>query len=198
MKDFWNKRYAESEYSYGTDPNDFLKENLIGLSAGRVLFPAEGEGRNAVWAASLGWDTWAFDYSTSGREKAEKLAADRGVHLRYETFGYEDLPDDWRNFDLIALIYAHMPDSLREKIHPELANRLAPGGRIILEAFNPEQIGRSSGGPQNESLLYTPEKLRSDFSGLTEELCETRTIHLAEGQYHSGEASVIRYIGQKV
>lgn len=198
VKDFWNQRYAESEYSYGTEPNAFLKDYLGGLAAGKVLFPAEGEGRNAVYAASLGWNVWAFDYSSSGREKALKLGAERNVDLHYHNFSYEELPHDWQNFDLIALIYAHMPDPLRQQIHPKLAERLAPGGRIVLEAFNPDQIGRSSGGPKDEKLLYTPEKLRSDFSALTEELCETRVVHLAEGQYHNGEAAVIRYVGQKV
>lgn len=197
MKDFWNQRYSEPDYSYGTKPNEFLKERLSGLSAGKILFPAEGEGRNSVYAAFLGWETWAFDYSSSGREKAMKLADQQGVDVRYETFSYEEMPNDWRGFDAIALIYAHMPDGMRERIHAELIDRLNPGGLILLEAFTPDQIGRSSGGPKTKDLLYTSEKLRSDFKPLEELLCETKLVHLAEGQYHYGEAAVIRYVGQK-
>ncbi len=126
MQDFWNERYAEEGFSYGKEPNEFLKLRLRGLSAGKVLFPAEGEGRNAVYAASLGWNAWAFDYSSSGRKKAMSLASERSVDLVYENFSYQELPNDWRDFDLIALIYAHMPDPLREEIHPRLADRLAP------------------------------------------------------------------------
>ncbi|HRN48956.1 MAG TPA: hypothetical protein PKW69_13045, partial [Niabella sp.] len=61
MKEFWNDRYSREEYSYGQLPNEFLKETLQKLKPGKILFPAEGEGRNAVFAASLGWHADAFD-----------------------------------------------------------------------------------------------------------------------------------------
>lgn len=69
MNDFWNERFAAKEYVYGTDPNSFYKEQLLLLETGSVLFPAEGEGRNAVYAAKLGWDVTAFDSSTEGNAR---------------------------------------------------------------------------------------------------------------------------------
>src|SRR5680860_1842183 len=83
MDDFWNERYGIEEYVYGTEPNQFYKELLKKLSPGKILFPAEGEGRNAVFAAQNGWDVTAFDSSTEGKKKAEKLAAAKGVSVKY-------------------------------------------------------------------------------------------------------------------
>ena len=51
----WNDRYSKDEYAYGEEPNRYLKEQLEKLAVGKILFPAEGEGRNAVFAAKLGW-----------------------------------------------------------------------------------------------------------------------------------------------
>ena len=42
----WNERYAEAFASYGTEPNDFLKEVADQLPDGPVLCLAEGEGRS--------------------------------------------------------------------------------------------------------------------------------------------------------
>jgi hypothetical protein len=49
-KNFWNTRYKETEYAYGTEPNEFLKANSHLLkSHSKILCLAEGEGRNAVF-----------------------------------------------------------------------------------------------------------------------------------------------------
>jgi hypothetical protein len=53
-----------------------LKGILKNMPAGRILFPAEDEGRNAVYAASLGWEVHAFDISERAKDKAEKLATE--------------------------------------------------------------------------------------------------------------------------
>ena len=63
MKDFWNERYGAPEYAYGTEPNVFFKQELDGLKPGRLLLPAEGEGRNGVYAAEKGWSVSAYDWS---------------------------------------------------------------------------------------------------------------------------------------
>ena len=73
MKEFWNERYRQNEFAYGEEPNEFLKEQLAKLQPGSILFPAEGEGRNAVYAAQSGWQVSAFDISEEGKKKAERL-----------------------------------------------------------------------------------------------------------------------------
>jgi hypothetical protein len=53
---------------------------LIKLPIGSILFPAEGEGRNAVFAAKLGWAVSAFDISNEGKNKGIKLAKKKTNH----------------------------------------------------------------------------------------------------------------------
>src|SRR5688572_28635163 len=82
--DRWNDRYSKDEYAYGERPNNFLKEQLEKIKVGSILFPAEGEGRNAVFAATLGWNVSAFDISAEGKNKALRLAETHKVTIDYQ------------------------------------------------------------------------------------------------------------------
>jgi hypothetical protein len=75
----WNERYGADEYVYGKEPNGFLKEFIDNHPPGKILLPAEGEGRNAVYAASKGWEVTAFDFSEEGKKKALKLALKKPI-----------------------------------------------------------------------------------------------------------------------
>jgi SAM-dependent methyltransferase len=197
MQQFWDERYAAPAFAYGTEPNVFLKAQLDGLTPGSILFPCEGEGRNAVYAASLGWKVSAFDYSISGRNKALMLANQQDVDLSYRIIQAElaDYPEN--SFDAIALIYAHFEPELRSKFHQRCVSWLKPGGRIIMEAFNPEQLLYFSGGPKNPEMLYTEKKLTDDFDTLQIEHLQTSITDLDEGPFHRGKAAVIQFTGIK-
>ena len=80
----WNQRYSVEEYVYGKSANAFLRAYSASLPKGKVLCLAEGEGRNAVYLASLGYEVWAVDASSAGRDKALKLAKEMNVSLNYE------------------------------------------------------------------------------------------------------------------
>ncbi|GLR17671.1 class I SAM-dependent methyltransferase [Portibacter lacus] len=193
--DFWEKRYSEEEFAYGTSPNLFFKEYLKGKVPGKLLLSAEGEGRNAVYAASLGWEVFAFDQSEAGKKKALKLADEHGVKINYEISKLEDFTSLTADFDLIALIYVHVPPAIRPSFHNKLVHLLKPEGRILLEAFNKKQIKNKSGGPKQSELLYNGNMLAYDFQGLDTMSFENATIQLNEGPFHQGSADVIRMIG---
>ena len=72
--EFWDMRYGDKDYAYGTEPNVYFKSFIDSNSSGKMLLPGEGEGRNAVYAAINGWDVYAVDQSQAGMEKAKKLA----------------------------------------------------------------------------------------------------------------------------
>lgn len=189
---FWDARYSAGEYAYGTEPSLYLKTCLAALPPGRALFPAEGEGRNAVYAAQCGWDVTAFDGSSEGRRKALALAAVRGVTLDYRLMRFGDLDFPDASFDLIALIFVHPPPEERRSLHRRLASLLRPGGRVLLEVFSVEQLRFSSGGPKDPAMLHTPDQLRAEFAALRETRCTVETLLLTEGAFHQGEASVLR------
>ncbi len=197
MKDFWNQRYAEQEYAYGETPNVFFQEQLPACQPGKLLLPAEGEGRNAVFAARMGWEVEAFDQSESGQAKALQLADRYGVKITYQVVSLEAVEFPENHFDAIGLIYAHFPAEKRKNYHQKLISFLKPGGYLFLEGFNPLQINYQSGGPRDSAMLFSPEALLEDFSGMNIELLQEIEVVLQEGLYHVGPAAVIRLIAKK-
>ena len=197
MKDVWNSRYSEPEFIYGTEPNNYLKDFIEHSVKGNILLPADGEGRNSVFAAKKGWQVDAFDYSHSAQTKALKLAKENKVFINYSVADIQDFTPN-NSYDLIALIYLHLIPEVRSPFFKKLNSWLNPGGHIILEAFSKNQLKNSSGGPKDINLLYDLAEIKDDFKGLKIiEICETE-IMLDEGKLHQGKATVIRLIAQKV
>lgn len=195
MQDFWNEKYQDTQYIYGKEPNSFFKEYLKSFNRKlKVLLPCDGEGRNAVFAASLGHEVTAFDYSASGREKALKLAETSNVKIDYYLSDAFDFDYGSKDFDLIVFVFAHFPSDVRSMIHRSAAQALKPGGTVILEAFRPEQLKNTSGGPKNPNMLYTDVLLAEDFDVLEIQLLENAEVTLDEGPLHQGKADVIRLV----
>jgi len=200
--DRWNDRYSSEEFAYGTAPNNFLKEQLEKLNPGSILFPAEGEGRNAVFAAQLGWKVSAFDISAEGKNKALKLAEANNVEIDYQVGELETLNYQAEQFDAIALIYAHFPAAIKSSIHKTLETYLRKDGHIIFEAFSKKHleylaINDKVGGPKDIESLFSIEEIQSDFPDYEIIQLEEKEIELNEGLFHNGKGSVIRFIGKK-
>lgn len=194
----WDERYNRKEYVYGSTPNVFFENQLTDLKSGVILLPCEGEGRNALFAAQSNWNVVAFDSSEVGKNKAMALATQNNVSYDYQILDVNEANFEPESFDVIALIYAHFKPLLRSKFHATMQGWLKPGGKIILEAFNPDQLNYNSGGPKDLDMLYSPNILSNDFEGMKIELLETSTIVLDEGAFHQGDAAVIRFVAQKV
>lgn len=194
----WDERYNRKEYVYGSTPNVFFENQLTDLKPGVILLPCEGEGRNALFAAQSNWNVVAFDSSEVGKYKAMALATQNNVSYDYQILDVNEANFEPESFDVIALIYAHFKPQLRSKFHATIQRWLKPGGKIILEAFNPEQLNYNSGGPKDLDMLYSTDILYKDFEGMKIELIETSTIVLDEGAFHQGDAAVIRFVAQKV
>ena len=197
MSNYWNERYSKEEYAYGDEPNVFFAEQLKLLKPGVVIFPCEGEGRNAVYAASQGWSVHAFDSSEAGKTKALLLAQKKGQTIQYIIDDALDVQYPKATADAVVFIFAHFPASIRATVHQKAIDWLKPGGKIILEVFNPNQLQNTSGGPQDISMLYTEDMLRADFAGLEIELLQLIETSLTEGRFHQGKADVIRFVGVK-
>lgn len=196
-RELWDERYRQSGYVYGTEPNRFYREQLVKLPPGRILLPCEGEGRNAVFAAQLGWEVDAFDFSEEARNKAIQLAAEYGTKINYFLQAAEDFVSRPDNYDVIALIYAHFRPGVRKTFHRKLVLSLKPGGILLMEAFHKEQIRNTSGGPRDPEMLYDETMLLEDFEQLQISLLERYSLNLDEGEYHQGKADVVRVIAQK-
>ena len=130
----WNQRYSSDEFAYGTEPNTFLVENAK-LLTGPVLSLAEGEGRNAVFLASLGLDVLGVDGSEVGLEKAQKLAASKGVEIKTEIADLATYEPPVNFYGSVVSISAHLPSDVRRRLYPSVEQSLKLGGIILLEAY---------------------------------------------------------------
>ena len=201
MIDFWNERYSEPEYAYGITPNAYFQDKISGIAPGKILFPAEGEGRNAVYAATQGWNVSAFDISEEGKKKALRLAAKNNVQIAYQVGTLAELEYP-ATYNALALVFAHFPAAFRRSNHLKLAQMVQRGGCIILQGFSKNNLAYSSknpnvGGPKDVTMLFSVEEIKSDFDDFEViELVETE-VDLNEGLYHVGTASVINFFGRK-
>lgn len=198
----WDDRYSSEEFAYGEDPNNYLKEQLEKLNPGTILFPAEGEGRNAIFAAKSGWNVSAFDISEEGKNKAIRLAENNNVSIDYQVGELETLDFHTAQFDAIALIYAHFPAEIKSAIHKQLDKLLRKNGIIIFEAFSKKHleylaINEKVGGPKDIESLFSIEEIKADFPNYEIIELEEKEIELNEGLFHNGKGSVIRFIGRK-
>lgn len=197
MKEIWNQRYSGEEFVYGEDPNEYLKAKLVGCQPGKILFPAEGEGRNAVFAAKMGWDVDAFDQSEAGKVKADLLAQRNHVAMGYVVSSMDDISYPENSFDALALIYAHFPSDKRRVYHQKLSAYLKKGGILILEGFEKkhtknQELNPHAGGPKDAAMLYRLEEIKADFGGFEFMEADEVETTLSEGKYHLGEADVVR------
>ncbi|UFH60453.1 class I SAM-dependent methyltransferase [Sulfurovum mangrovi] len=198
----WDQRYDQDEFVYGTNPNDFLKDNYHTIpQGGRVLCLAEGEGRNAVFLALQGYQVTAMDQSKVGLQKAKALAEKNGVEI-------ETVVSDLEHFDLgenvwdgIVSIFAHVPPSIRIKLHQQVRRALKKEGVFILEGFTPRQPKMSGMGgppPSQKALFMSLESLKEELSGLDFSTALERERELSEGKHHEGLCSVVQIVALKV
>ncbi len=198
----WNERYSQQAYAFGETPNVYFKSQLEKLPTGKALFAAEGEGRNAVFAATLGWQVSAFDISIEGQKKARQLAQSKNVAIDYQVGDLADLSFEPESFDMLALIYAHFPADRKSHLHQQLSQLIRPKGFVIFEAFSKKHLpyrekNEAIGGPRNLDSLFSIDEIRNDFNNYDIiELNETEA-ELNEGLYHNGLGHVVRFVGQK-
>ena len=192
----WNQRYSGDEFAYGTEPNSFLAENAH-LLAGPVLSLAEGEGRNAVFLASLGFDVLGVDGSEVGLAKAHKLAESKGVTIRTEVADLATYEPTANFYGSVVSISAHLPSDVRRRLYPLVEQSLKRGGIILLEAYSKSQLSRNTGGPKDVDMLMTAEDIQKEFPNCQAILCHEIEREVMEGEFHTGLASVVQFIGKK-
>lgn len=197
MKEFWNERYAETTFAYGLEANDFLKAQPIS-SGLKVLCLAEGEGRNGVYLAKLGNEVTCVDYSEAGLEKTQTLAKQNGVEVTCVCADLGQMNLQAETWDLIVGIFAHFPKSVKEHIWPQVYDALKPGGQLIIEVYDQEQLRFGTGGPQHADLLYSVDELELLFS-TNFQFIQIEKVYreVHEGTYHNGASATLQVIAQK-
>lgn len=193
----WDERYSEAGFTYGTAPNEFLVSMVDRIPQGKILSLAEGEGRNAVYLASLGYEVTGVDGSEVGLRKAQKLAMERGVAIttiHADLSAFEMESGEW---DGIIACYCHLPPAIRIPLHRAAVQGLAPGGVFVLEAFSKEQLAYGTGGPKSLDMLMSLDELKRELAGLEFVHAVQMEREVREGRGHTGPASVVQILAVK-
>ncbi len=195
----WDERYSQPGFSYGTEPNDFLVATAARYLPpnGEVLCLAEGEGRNAVFLAGLGFHVTGVDGSSVGLTKAQALASERGLHIHTVVADLADFDLGVERWDGIVSIWCHLPSALRARVHRSVVAALRPGGALLLEAYTPKQLELKTGGPPTLDMLMTLPALREELSGLELLVGEEKLREVREGAYHAGKSAVVQVVARR-
>lgn len=197
MTNSWHIRFSEEEYIYGKEPNQFVVDAASQLPSGRVLCIAEGEGRNAVYLASLGHEVTAWDYAQAGLDKTQKLAEEKGVQVQTELHDLADVQWLTEQWDAIVHIFGHFPPAVMERTLMGIKQALKPGGIYMSELYSKEQLAYGTGGPRDESMLIDPIDMLQAFDGFFIKHFQIGEVHREEGKLHTGTAHVVQSMFQK-
>ncbi len=162
----WDERYRGEEFVWKTEPNQFLVAEVADLPPGRALDVACGEGRNAVWLAAHGWDVTGADFSPVGLTKARRLAVEHGVEVDWVEADVVEWDPPAGAFDLVIVFYLHLPSDDRHRVMVHVQKALAAGGTLLVVGHDTANLTGGYGGPQDPTVLFTPEEVASDLAEL--------------------------------
>ena len=198
--EMWDERFSSDEYAYGKEANIWLSERVSQIDPppnNRALFPADGEGRNAVWAARIGWNSEVFDLSVVGKQKCHLLAQEHAVTVDYEVDDLALRVFPQQSYDLIACSWFHTPSEIRKVHMPRMLHSLKSGGHFVMEGYHTSQMPLHSGGPKSLDLLFDLDEVLGELVG--ENAPKMNIIHTAitstvldESALHKGPARVVR------
>jgi SAM-dependent methyltransferase len=155
--DSWDRRYAEADLVWSADPNQFVAAELADLPPGTAVDLAAGEGRNALWLASLGWRVTAVDFSAVALDKGRQIAEARGLDLEWVHADLTDYAPPAA--DLVLIAYLQVPPALWEPVLARAVAAVAPGGTLLLVGHDATNLTEGTGGPQDLERLWSVDSI---------------------------------------
>ena len=162
----WNRRYDTVDLLWSAEPNQFLVMEAEDMAQGRALDLGCGEGRNAVWLAQRGWDVTAVDFSDVGLAKGRRLAQSRTVDVTWVQADLREYQPQAGGYDLVIVLYLHLPDRDRKRVHKAGARALGKGGTLLVVGHDRTNLTHGSGGPQDPAILFSPQDVVDDVAGV--------------------------------
>lgn len=197
----WDDAFSGEEYFFGTEPAAFLPRvgHLIPDHA-RLLFLADGEGRNSVWAARQGHVVTAIEQTDHGIAKARALARRHGVTItqQQDDITRIDWNDRREQFDAIIGIFIQVLGADgRRALHRDMRVAIRPGGLVMLHGYAPRQVDYGTGGPPHRENMYELAELRADFPGWQVLVAEDRDREARSGRGHDGRSALVDFVARK-
>lgn len=195
----WDELYNNQGYRYGKDPNVFVQSMLPDYPPSDVLSVAEGEGRNAVYAAELGHHVTAWDYSSVALDKLQRFADERKVEVKTELVDLaQNIPFSENQWDVVLNIFGHIGDaSARQHLMKGIKRMLRPDGLYIMEVRSDRQLPYRTDGGKDSSLLYSPFEVLDMFKDWKITHFYYGEVERFEGKSHNGLGHVIQLTAYK-
>ena len=182
---FWDDRYstgaAAGDAVWSIEPNAWIEQVTGTLPPGNAIDLAAGEGRNALWLASRGWSVTAVDFSAAGLAIGRKRAATAALDLDWVTAD----AISWVSptpVDLVVIAYLQLPAPDLTRAISNAILSLAAGGTLALIGHDSENLEHGAGGPQDATMLYDLETVRSAAVGLDIAECRRYNRTTADGR----------------
>jgi SAM-dependent methyltransferase len=174
----WDSRYSGPDRVWSAAPNAWVAATIHTWFTGRALDLGAGEGRHAVWLASLGWQVTAVDFSPVGIERGRRGAQELGVEVDWVVADVRTWePPAGVTFDLVLLAYLHLEGDVLSRAR----DWVAPGGALVVIGHALRNLTEGVGGPSDARLLHTEAEYRAASEGLVVEHLGEVVRHLPEG-----------------
>jgi hypothetical protein len=98
-----------------------------------------------------------------GIAKGERLAADSDVTVEWVVADVAAWAPEPTAFGLVIVFYVQLPAPGRAAMLAHAARALAPEGRFVMLAHDRTNLTDGIGGPQDASVLPTPELITADL-----------------------------------
>jgi SAM-dependent methyltransferase len=192
----WDERYAGSELVWSATPNQFVAEALAEKEPGRALDLAAGEGRNALWLASLGWDVTAVDFSQVALDKGR--AVEQSVHPKLPITWVRADVTSWSPdgaYDLVVVAYLQLPGDQRREAVRRAFGALRTRGELFWVAHDSTNLVEGTGGPQDPDVLCTADEVLSDLGGERFEVIRAERVEriVTQDDGHGSEVNRTAY-----
>lgn len=179
-REMWDERHAARDPIESHEPDATLVDAVARLAPGRALDLATGDGRNALWLAARGWRVTAVDFSQVALDRAHRSADAAGVDVDWVLADLLEWRPPVRAFDLVAVVFLHLPLDDRRRAYAAAAEAVAPGGRLLVIGHDRSNLTAGVGGPQDPAVLFTADEIAEDLPGLRVERAE-RVVRLSGG-----------------
>jgi SAM-dependent methyltransferase len=187
----WDERYSAREQTFVRDPNRLVVAEIDGLAPGRALVVATGEGRHAVWLASLGWQVVAVDFSVVGITRAAARARQEGCDVAFAAADVYALRLPPASLDLVLCSFFHPPPDQRRRLYPAVAAALAPGGSLVQVSYDVRNATEGTGGPKDPAMLIDPPVVAAELEALGMKVTRADTVRLRTPTMDGEEVDVV-------
>ena len=196
----WDQRYAQTDYLYGADANQFIQEISAKISLqGKTLGIAEGEGRNLLHLARLAkaqnlpFEGQAWDLSQVALQKAQQRADAENLAISTHWVDLDTVTWVENSFQNAICVFGHMPKPLQQSMLLGVRQSVVNQGWFIGEVYSEKQVDYGTGGPRDSHFLYKPQLFLDVFEQDHIQHFFMGEVERFEGELHSGRCHVIQF-----